>query len=141
MTCTFFGHNDTPPSIRGTLKDVLIYMIENRGADLFYVGDHGNFDRAAISVLRELSKIYPIHYYVVPAYLPTKDPGYPTIFPEGIEKTPKRFAISFRNRWMPANSDVVVAYVNRSYGGAAQFVELAEKRKKEIINLAKQKII
>lgn len=138
MTCTFFGHNNTPPEIRGKLKDLLIYMIENRGADLFYVGDHGNFDRAAISVLRELSGVYPqIHYYVVLAYLPTKDPGYPTLFPEGIEKTPKRFAISFRNRWMTINTDAVIAYVNHSYGGAAQFVELAKKRKKEIINLAK----
>lgn len=138
MTCTFFGHNDTPYNIRDKLKDTLIDLIENRGANLFYVGDHGNFDRAAISVLRELSGVYPqIRYYVVLAYFPTKDPGYPTIFPEGIEKTPKKFAISLRNRWMATNSDAVIAYVKRSYGGAAQFVEFAKKRKKEIINLAK----
>ncbi len=138
MTCTFFGHNDTPQDIRGKLKDTLIYMIENRGADLFYVGDHGNFDRAAISVLRELSRAYPhIRYYVVPAYLPESDPGYPTLFPEGIENVPKRFAISYRNKWLVNNSDAVIAYIRRFYGGAAQFAKSAEKKKKEIIDLAK----
>lgn len=138
MTCTFFGHNDTPQDIRGKLKDKLIYMIENRGADLFYVGDHGNFDRAAISVLRELCAIYPhIRYYVVLAYLPVNDPGYPTLFPEGIENVPKRFAISYRNKWLVNNSDAVIAYIRRSYGGASQFAKSAEKKKKEIINLAK----
>lgn len=138
MTCTFFGHNDTPQDIRGKLKDTLIYMIEKRGADLFYVGDHGNFDRAAISVLRELCVIYPhIRYYVVPAYLPESDPGYSTLFPEGIENVPKRFAISYRNKWLVNNSDAVIAYIRRSYGGAAQFAKSAEKKKKEIIDLAK----
>lgn len=137
MTCTFFGHNDSPPEVRGKIRDTLIYLIEQRGADMFYVGDHGNFDRMALSVLRELCAVYPhIRFYVALAYLPEKDPGYPTTFPEGIEKAPKRFTISYRNKWMVNQADVVVAYVKRSYGGAAQFVKSAEKKKKEIINLA-----
>lgn len=87
MTCTFFGHSDTPAEIRGILKETVINLIENQGADLFYVGNHGSFDRIAGSVLKELSSIYPhIRYYVVLAYLPTSDyKDIPTLFPEGIE--------------------------------------------------------
>lgn len=139
MTCSFFGHGDAPSDIRGTLKDVLTDLIENHGADLFYVGNHGNFDKLATSVLGELGVVYPhIKYYVVLAYLPTKQNSSPTVFPEGIENVPKRFAINFRNKWMIEQSELVVAYVNRSFGGAQQFVELARKKKKEIINIAKK---
>ena len=137
MTCTFFGHSDTPPTVREQLKDTLITLIETRGADLFYIGNHGGFDRMAEGVLRELSAVYPhIKYYVVLAYLPTKPGSSPTLFPEGVETVSKRLAINFRNKWMVENSDLIVAYVNRSYGGAQQFTALAERRKKRIINLA-----
>lgn len=55
MTCTFFGHANTPLEIRDKLKTTLIDLIENRSVDLFYVGDKGNFDKLALSVLREIS--------------------------------------------------------------------------------------
>lgn len=136
MTCTFFGHSDTPLDIRDKLKATLIDLIENCSVDLFYVGDKGNFDRLVLSVLRELSAVYPIRYYVVLAYLPKEKSDYPTLFPEGIETAPKRFAIDFRNRFMVRQSDIVVAYVNRDFGGAAKFVDIARKMGKSIINLS-----
>lgn len=111
-------------------------MIENRSADLFYVWDKGNFDRLALSVLRELAAVYHIRYYVVLAYMPTEKCDYPTLFPEGIENAPKRFAIDFRNRFMVKQSDIVVSYVNRDFGGAAKFVDAARKMGKNIINLS-----
>ena len=48
---------------------------------------------------------------------------------------PLRFAISYRNKWMIEQSDYVVTYVNHSWGGAAQFKELAEKKGKTVIEL------
>lgn len=50
------------------------------------------------------------------------------MLPEGIERVPKRFAISWRNNWMLEHSDYVVACVTHSWGGAAQYVEKAKKR-------------
>ena len=44
MTCTFFGHRYVPQKIEPTLRSTLIDLIENHGADLFYVGNHGDFD-------------------------------------------------------------------------------------------------
>ena len=58
-----------------------------------------------------------------------------TMLPEGIETVPKRYAISWRNKWMIDHADYVVTYLVRLQGGAAKFVALAQKRKKQIRSL------
>ena len=132
--CTFFGHRFIPDIIEPALRSALADLIENRGVDLFYVGNHGGFDGMVRRVLRELSKKYEIRYFVVLAYMPEKRDGSDhedysdTILPDGIETVPKRFAITYRNKWMLRGSDYVVTYVTHEIGsGAAQFKRLAEK--------------
>ena len=140
MTVTFFGHKDTPKEIEPTLRTTLVDLIENHGAIKFYVGNNGNFDTMVRRQLENLSQAYPITYNVVLAYLPTKKSEYDdytnTILPEGIETVHKRFAISWRNKWMIQQSDVVVTYVTHNFGGAAQFKEMAEKQGKTVIELS-----
>ena len=139
MTVTFFGHKDTPKEIEPTLRTTLVDLIENHGAIKFYVGNNGNFDTMVRRQLENLSQTYLITYNVVLAYLPTKKSEYDdctnTIYPEGIETVPKRFAISYRNKWMIEQADIVVTYVTHSFGGAAQFKELAERQGKTVIEL------
>lgn len=140
--CTFFGHRDCPSSIQPKLKTTLIDLIENHAVHTFYVGNHGAFDSLVRSTLQELTQRYPhIRCTIVLAYLPTKQIDFPfeTLLPDGIETTPKRFAISFRNKWMLKQADFVVTYIAHPWGGAAQFAELAEKQKKTIINLFSNK--
>ena len=141
MTVTFFGHKDTPKEIEPTLRTTLVDLIENHDATKFYVGNNGNFDTMVRRQLEDLSRIYPITYSVVLAYLPTKKSEYDdytnTILPEGIETAPKRFAISYRNKWMIGQSDVVVTYVTRTHGGAWQFKTMAERQGKMVIELNK----
>ena len=128
--------------IEPILRSTLIDLIENHGAELFYVGNQGGFDAMVTRVLRELSDRYPIRAYTVLAYLPTSESSVsenlmPTVLPEGIETVPRRFAISFRNRWMIMQSDIVVTHVtNHVASGAAQFKALAEKQGKTVINLS-----
>ena len=140
MTVTFFGHKDTPKEIEPTLRSTLIDLIENHSATEFYVGNNGNFDTMVRSQLEDLSHTYPITYSVVLAYIPTKKSEYDdytnTLLPEGIETIPKRFAISWRNKWMIDQADVVVTYVTHSFGGAAKFKEMAEKQGKTVIELS-----
>ena len=136
MTVTFFGHKDTPKSIEPVLRSTIIELIEKHNVTVFYVGNQGNFDIMVHRQLRELSLIYPINYSVVLAYLPNKNNGTEnTIYPEGLESVPRRFAISHRNKWMINQSDIVVTYVARSFGGAWQFKLTAEKKRKIIIEL------
>ena len=141
MVCTFFGHRSVTNEIEPILRSALIDLIENHEVKTFYVGNHGGFDVMVYRALKKLSATYPIKVFVVLAYLPEKrtlneadNPD--TILPENIETVPRRFAISYRNKWMIERSDFVVTYVRHTIGsGAAQFKELAEKRGKTVIEL------
>ena len=140
QTVTFFGHRDTPKEIEPALRLTLIDLIENKNATVFYVGNHGNFDAMVRRQLEDLSKTYPIKYYVVLAYMPSKndDPDEHSLLPEGIETVPRRFAINYRNKWMLNKSDIVVTYVTRPFGGATKFMILAEKQDKIVVELSKK---
>lgn len=133
-TCTFFGHRDCPAAVKPKLRAVLVELIEQHGVEQFYVGRQGAFDGMVWSVLRELAEQYPhISYAVVLERLPerreesdTQDFS-DTIFPEGLEFAPPRFAISRRNEWMLKQADFVVTHITRPWGGAAQFAEKARR--------------
>ena len=140
MVCTFFGHKDTPKEIEPILRSTLVDLIENKNVTVFYVGNNGNFDTMVRRQLEDLSHTYPVTYSVVLAYLPTEKNKYDdlthTIYPEGLETVPKRFAISWRNKWMIQQSDIVVTYITHNFGGAAQFKGIAEKQSKNVVELS-----
>ncbi len=142
MVCTFFGHRDTPESIQPVLHHVLTELIEKQGVNTFYIGNQGSFDRMANAELKKLKEIYPhIRYTVVLAYMPQRKNGFPvvdysnTMYPDGLESVPLKFAIDKRNRMMVEWSDVAVTYVCCPVGGAAKFKALAEKKGKQVIEL------
>ena len=141
MICTFFGHRDTPETIQPQLETLLIDLINHHKAKMFYVGNHGNFDHIVRRTLKKLKGDFPqISYAVVLAYRPTekKEKEFMdfsnTIYPFGLEKTPLRYAINQRNKWMIEKADTVITYV-RYGGGAAKFKEMAEKKNKKVIAL------
>ncbi len=142
MTCTFFGHKNTPDKVKPILREIIIELIETKGVTEFFVGNHGCFDGMVRRTLKELKVIYPeIDYSVVLAYLPKEKDEYgfddytDTVFPEGFELVHPKYAIVKRNRWMVEQSDYVVTYVERSFGGAVRFKELAERKGKIVINI------
>lgn len=142
MTCTFFGHRVVTTDVKTRLRTVITDLIVHHAVDVFYVGHQGEFDEIVSIVLRELQAIYPIAYAVVLAYFPVGRGGNgtpdcsDTIYPEGLETVPKRFAICYRNRWMLERADYVVTYVtHRGGSGAARYQSLAERRGKKVISL------
>ena len=141
--CTFFGHRDCPGAIKPRLRATVVELIEGYSVYRFYVGRQGAFDAMVRSVLQELVEAYPhISYAVVLERLSDgkREPDMldfsPTIFPDGLETVPPRFAISKRNEWMLRQSDYVVAYITHGWGGAAQYVEKAVRMGKVVVNLA-----
>ena len=139
-TCCFFGHREVTHNIRSKLTAIIEKLITEDGVTEFYVGHQGQFDNMGYSVLKELKAKYPhIRYTVVLAYMPDEHInevyGEDTLFPDGMESVPKRFAINRRNDWMIQQSAFAVCYVYKVTGGAAKFREKAKKRKLRIIDV------
>ena len=141
-TCTIFVYSDAPAEIKTNLEFSIKDLIVNKNVSVFYFGNQGKFDFYVKEVLTELKFEFPhIKTYLVLAYLPNKKTDISllkidSIFPEGIETVPKQFAISWRNKWMINNSQYVITYITHSWGGAAKFKELAEKKNKNVVELS-----
>ena len=143
QVCCFFGHHDTSSEVKPKLRETILKLVKTEGISNFLVGNHGAFDGMVYTVLKELRDQYShICFNVVIAYMPGAKEEYSfvdpmdTLYPEGLEAVPKRFAISWRNDWMLKQSQIVVCYVRHSMGGSGKFVEKAERQGKRIINLA-----
>ncbi len=140
MTCVLFGHRTASERIRGRVEAMVIELIEKHGVTFFYIGNHGGFDALALKVLRDCVKRYPqVDYCVVLAYFPRNetDAGdmMKTLYPTGLETVPRRFAITYRNRWMIDASDCVAVYLVRHSGGAYDAMRYAERRGKTVLKL------
>lgn len=143
VCCCFFGHHDCPDSVKPLIRQQIIDIYEKKPDTVFYVGNQGRFDALVLSVFKDMLRegMEP-DFCVVLAYHPDKSnvpdvaPEY-TLYPEGIERVPKRFAISWRNKWLVEQSEMVVCYIRHWTGGAAKFVEQAQKKGKRIINIGK----
>ncbi len=151
MVITFIGHGTL--LINSELTKKLIYAIKASVADSnsvsFYCGRYGNFDNHCALVCHKLKSEIPNSevVYITPYLTDShqekikflKDSKiYDTSIYPPIEKTPPRFAISKRNEWMVLQADVIIAYVDRNYGGAYKALEYARRKKKHIINLAEE---
>lgn len=141
IICSFFGHREVWCDLSMPLEEAIRRAITEYGATEFWVGGYGAFDSAASGVVRRLKKEYPgISLHLIYAYLPHKEDVLSavydsTIYPEGLELVPRRFAISKRNQWIVNNSDLVIAYVNHNYGGAYTAFRFAKKKGIPIINI------
>lgn len=142
MTVTFFGHRDCPDKIYNNIKETIIELIRNKNADYFYIGDNGYYDFLVRKALHEIKSTYTeLEFCVVLAYMPTKSTKsdydkFNTIYPDGLENVPYKFAIYRRNEWMLKRSEMVVTYVHHNSGGAFKFKEKALKLNKTVIELS-----
>lgn len=137
MTVTFCGHRtiDRPTEVKSWLEEVVRSLIL-QGSNKFLLGGYGAFDLTAAHDVHELKAEFPcVESTLVLAYLSTDtDPHlYDNSLYPPLENVPPRYAISRRNRWLIENSDVVVAYVQHSWGGAATTLSYAKRKGKAVI--------
>lgn len=117
------------------LDNVLDMLIVD-GADRFYLGGYGDFDRMAAEAVKAKKDERPdIEMALVTAYLSRQADGefydymiYPTL-----KDVTRRSAIPKRNEWMVDSADVVVAYVTHDWGGAAKTLEYARRCSKRVV--------
>ena len=141
-TACFFGHRDVTHDIRAKLQFIIEQLITEEQIYNFYVGHQGQFDSMVYSILKELKVKYPhIRYTVVLAYMPDEHIkevyGEDTLYPDGLETVPRRFAISKRNDWMIQHSGYAVCYVHKITGGAVKFREKERKKGLLVIGIIK----
>lgn len=136
MTCCFIGHKERDISVFVNLMFTVKELIEEKGVDHFYMGNNGWFDRTCFNLLK-FDNNPNIKYNVVLAYYPDGIVGYEnnTIYPEGIELVPKKFAIKKRNEWMIDNSDYVVCHVKHTHSNAHKFREYAIRKNRIVIDV------
>lgn len=139
--CTFFGHRECPEEMREVLLETIAELVRKEKVEMFYVGNQGRFDQLVLSALRTLKSRgdFPVfEYAVVLAYYPDRQSidekfgAEETLLPERQELVHPRFAIDRRNRWMIGQSEVVIAWVEHSWGGAAKYTALAQRKGKRI---------
>lgn len=148
MIISFVGHSSVPckDRVKEMVKKQMRDRIINTPSITCYLGGYGEFDEICACVCRELQQEYVgIEVVYVTPYLSLSQQEKikemhrlglydSTIYPP-IENVPPRFAISKRNEWMIINADVVIAYINHSYGGAYQAFRKAKQKKKTVINI------
>ena len=136
--CAFFGHREIYHDLQIPMEAAIIEAID-QGYDTFWCGGYGAFDLCAAGTVHRLKKQYPqIQSVLILAYFP-KHPlleiyDY-SIFPEGLEMGPTRFAINQRNRWIIQNCHSSICYVNHAYGGAYAAYQKLVRQNKVLRNL------
>ena len=148
MIISFAGHSFVASSgaVKEAVKEQIRKNTINETHVLCFLGGYGSFDEICACACRELKRenagielIYITPYMSLPMQQKIKEMKAYGLYDDSIyppiENTPKRFAISKRNAWMMASADLVIAYVNRNYGGAYQSIEVARRKGKKIINI------
>ena len=141
-SCAFIGHSLCPNSVYKKTKNTIITLVEQHDIKNFYVGTHGNFDGYVYDILCELEKSYDIKINVVLSRLPleNKTAYYDfskTIFPETVSKTPPKYSIIARNRWMIDQSEFVVFFIEHTASNSVEFARYAKSKKKKMINIGR----
>ena len=148
--CTFAGHREVYQANISEMLDEAISKIINTDDNFrFLVGGMGEFDGICSSAVRRAKRKYPnkeIRLELVLPYL-THELNenklyYETSFddvviPIELAGVHYKSAITKRNRWMVEQSDWVIAFVYRDFGGAYTTLRYAENKGLQIINLAK----
>lgn len=148
--CTFAGHREVYQANISEMLDKAISKIINTDDSFrFLVGGMGEFDGMCSSAVRRAKRKYPnkeIRLELVLPYL-TQELNdnklyYKTSFddvviPIELAGVHYKSAITKRNRWMVEQSDWLIAFVYRDFGGAYTTLHYAEKKGLKIINLAK----
>lgn len=148
-TITFAGHREVYQSdVSARLNAVLDKISETENELIFYVGGMGEFDSLAASAVRRMRKQHPeksIKLILVEPYMKQSINAdrefihglYDDIWvPIELAEVHYKKAITERNKLMVRESDVLVCYVHRDFGGAHTMMKYARKLEKEIYNVA-----
>lgn len=139
---SFIGHREVDDfsCVEEQVYNVVADLIRSKEYVEFYVGRNGEFDLLVASVVKRAKrKIWDCNssLILVLPYLVANIEDYEKYYdevwyPSELYKVHFKSAITKRNEWFVDHSDLLVAYVDREFGGAAQCLKRAMQRKIEI---------
>ena len=142
--CCGFGHRNVFENISSKLDNAVEEAI-TQGCEIFYTGAMGDFDSLFSSAVRSAKKVYPyIKLICVKPYFTNDintDKDYyaalydDIIIPDELAGIHPKAAIKARNRWIIDNSDIVLIYTVRNFGGAYEAKRFAERNGKRLIKI------
>ena len=166
MVVTFIGHRklQADGNFRARLKELVLSLVDDRGADVFLFGSKSEFDDLCLEVVSEIKKERPyIKRIYVRAEYPFINKDYEdyllksydaTYFPENVVDAGKAAYVE-RNFHMIDKADLCIFYYDKNYkpplkpaargritreqpkSGTKVAYEYSVKQQKEIINLFK----
>ena len=150
-SCFFIGHREADERLLPRLELVIGRLISEENVRFFYVGGYGGFDRIAAAAVKRAKQKYPdITLMLVLPYHPADRPidtpnGFDgTYYPDGLENTPRRYAIVRTNQIMVDTCDWLVCYVRHGASNSRNLLEYAERRKGkgliQIINIGESEV-
>lgn len=137
MTVTFCGHRQIyhRDEVEPWLTQCIQHLIDE-GADCFYLGNFGAFDRMAAWTLGTFKKKFPyIRIVLALAYRTQAYDAYlydEVVYPI-FDNKPRKDNIIRCNEWMVRQSDVIVAYVLYGWSGAAKTLDYAHAKKRRVL--------
>lgn len=151
MIISFFGHSSlyATKELSKRVSQTIKQAIEREEKITFYCGGYGDFDAICAEVCRAIKKDHPLceAVFVTPYMTEAQQRKikelmnsklYDSCVYPPLENVPPRFAIIKRNEWMVEKADLIIAYVECSFGGAYKALQYARKKGKQIINLAEK---
>ena len=140
-----FGHRDVYKNISDILSEVVEDLITNKGVTEFWTGGMGDFDSKFGTTVNGFKRKYPdVTLTLIKPYFSNElntnkefyEYRYDGVYiPEELAGVHPKQAITKRNRWMVENTDYVVSFVYRDFGGAHTAVKYAKRLGKEIIDV------
>jgi len=134
-SCFFIGHREAEERLLPRLELAIERLIQEENVRYFYVGGYGGFDRVAAAAVKHAKQKYPdITLMLVLPYHPADRPidtpnGFDgTYYPEGLENTPRRYAIVRTNRIMVDTCDWLVCCVRHGASNSRNLLEYAQRR-------------
>lgn len=135
---SFIGHREVAdfPFVEQQVYSIVKELITTKEYVEFYVGRNGEYDILVASVIKRAKRDFGEQNSALILVLPypvAETEAYENYYdeveyPRELYNVHYKSAITKRNEWLVKNSDMLVAYVIRDYGGAAHCLKQARKR-------------
>ena len=134
-SCFFIGHREANERLLPRLELMIDRLITEENVRYFYVGGYGGFDRVSANAVKCIKQKHPditlmlvLPYH--PAERPTEAPiGFDgTYHPDGLESTPRKYAIVRTNKIIIDSCDWLVCYVRHGASNSRNLLEYAGRR-------------